>query len=89
MPDAHHIEIDDVLTKLATSDSPKLVFASFPGAWTPTCAEAHAPGFLKDLEQLKAKKVGAVIFLAFNDAFVMNAWGRFDQGVREEVRQHP
>ncbi|EEA27291.1 Peroxiredoxin Asp f3 [Talaromyces marneffei ATCC 18224] len=54
----------------------KVVLFSVPGAFTPTCSLSHLPGYIQNLPQLKAKGVDIVAVLAFNDAWVMSAWGK-------------
>ncbi len=54
-----------------------------PGAFTPTCQEQHITSYLANLEKLKAKGVDNVIFIAYNDAFVMSAWGKAN-GINDE-----
>jgi len=51
-----------------------------PGAFTPTCSEAHLPGFLAQLDALKAKGVDTVACITVNDPFVVTAWAKA-QGV--------
>ena len=45
-----------------------------PGAFTPTCSNAHFPSFLKNVEALKEKGVDAVFCVTPNDVFVNQAW---------------
>ena len=47
-----------------------------PGAFTPTCSAAHLPGFVVNVDAIKAKGVDTVVCMAVNDAFVMAAWGK-------------
>ncbi|XP_046582431.1 LOW QUALITY PROTEIN: peroxiredoxin-5, mitochondrial-like [Haliotis rubra] len=54
----------------------KIVIFAVPGAFTPTCSETHAPGFIKNIPDLKKKGVTAVVCIAVNDPFVMDAWGK-------------
>lgn len=70
------LDVDNLIKDLSTSDKPLLAIVSVPGAFTPTCTERHIPGYLSNLDKLAQKKVGAIIVLAFNDAFVVNAWGK-------------
>jgi peroxiredoxin len=50
------------------------VLCALPGAFTPTCSEAHLPGFVVKFDDIKAKGVDVVACLSVNDAFVMKAW---------------
>ncbi len=52
----------------------KVVLLALPGAFTPTCSEAHLPGFVVSYDDIIAKGVDAVACLSVNDAFVMKAW---------------
>ncbi|KFA64046.1 hypothetical protein S40285_04225 [Stachybotrys chlorohalonatus IBT 40285] len=54
----------------------KVVIVSVPGAFTPTCQAAHVPSYTSRVDELKAKGVDKVVFIAYNDAFVMSAWAK-------------
>lgn len=54
-----------------------------PGAFTPTCQVSHVPSYLDNIDQLKAKGVDQVIFIASNDTYVMSAWGKAN-GVKDD-----
>ncbi|UTW46220.1 peroxiredoxin [bacterium SCSIO 12696] len=54
----------------------KVVLFALPGAFTPTCSAAHLPGFVVNLDAIKAKGVDTVVCMSVNDAFVMDAWGK-------------
>ena len=54
----------------------RVVIFGLPGAYTPTCSAKHVPGYVANLDALKAKKVDEVWCVSVNDGFVMAAWGR-------------
>ena len=54
----------------------KVVLFAVPGAFTPTCSNAHLPGYVVKADELKAKGVENIVCLSVNDAFVMDAWGK-------------
>ena len=54
----------------------KVVVFSVPGAFTPTCSARHLPGFVDQIDAIKAKGADEVACFAVNDVFVMSAWGK-------------
>ena len=54
----------------------KVVLFALPGAFTPTCSQAHLPGFVAKSDVILAKGVDRIVCLSVNDAFVMDAWGK-------------
>ena len=62
----------------------KVALFAVPGAYTPTCSNEHLPGFLKRIDELKAKGIDSVACTAVNDVFVMNHWGR-DTGAEGKI----
>lgn len=69
----------------ALAKGKKIVIFGLPGAYTPTCSAKHVPGYIHNLDALKAKGVDEVWCVAVNDGFVMAAWGK-DQGGIGKVR---
>jgi peroxiredoxin len=59
----------------------RIVIFGLPGAYTPTCSAKHVPGYLQNLDALKARKVDEVWCVSANDGFVMAAWGRDQKGI--------
>ena len=52
----------------------RVVLFAVPGAFTPTCSNAHLPGYVVLADKFKEKGVDAICCLSVNDAFVMKAW---------------
>ncbi len=80
LPDATlHVMQDSRPTAVTTDDlfaGKKVVLFAVPGAFTPTCSQAHLPSYVVNAEAIKAKGVDSIVCLAVNDAFVMDAWGK-------------
>ena len=62
----------------------KVVLFAVPGAFTPTCSVKHMPGFVQNVDAIKAKGVDTVACIAVNDAFVMAAWAK-EQGANGKL----
>ena len=54
----------------------KVVLFAVPGAFTPTCSMNHMPGFVDNVDAIKAKGVDTVACTAVNDNHVMKAWSK-------------
>ena len=63
------------LTNKEFFEGKKVVLFAVPGAFTPTCSNAHLPEFITLADKIKAKGVDAIYCVSVNDAFVMKAWG--------------
>jgi peroxiredoxin len=62
----------------------KVVLFAVPGAFTPTCSDAHLPGFVVQAPEFLAKGIDTVACVAVNDVHVMDAWGKA-QGVGDSI----
>ena len=54
----------------------KVVLFALPGAFTPGCSVTHLPGYVVNVDDIKARGVDTVACLSVNDAFVMGAWSQ-------------
>lgn len=61
-----------------------VVLFATPGAFTPTCSARHVPGYLQNMDALRAKGVDTIACMAVNDVFVMEAW-RKELGVDDRI----
>ena len=58
----------------------KVVLFAVPGAFTPGCSLTHLPGYVVNADKIKAGGVDSIVCMAVNDAFVMDAWGKSQNG---------
>lgn len=88
LPDATlHVMRDGRPTAVTTGElfgGKKVVLFAVPGAFTPTCSQAHLPGYVANADEIKARGVDSIVCVAVNDAFVMDAWGA-DRNAEELV----
>lgn len=73
-----HTMRDGRPTPVTTADlfaGKKVVVFAVPGAFTPTCSQAHLPGYVVKADDIKAKGVDDIVCISVNDAFVMGSWG--------------
>ena len=54
----------------------KVVLFAVPGAFTPTCSMNHLPGFLNNVDAIRAKGVDTIACVTVNDVHVVNAWAK-------------
>jgi alkyl hydroperoxide reductase 1 len=67
----------------------RVVLFSVPGAFTPGCSARHLPGYISNLPALKSKGVDVVACIAYNDAFVMSAWGKANGIKGDDIVRSP
>ncbi|MDD7939806.1 peroxiredoxin [Actinomycetospora lutea] len=62
----------------------RTVLFGVPAAFSPTCSDAHLPGFVAKAGEISAKGVDRIVCVSVNDPFVMGAWAK-DQAVEGVV----
>lgn len=81
LPDAtFKVATSEGLSDLSTNEvfaGKRVVLIGVPGAFTPTCNDAHLPGFIENRDAILAQGVDAIAVLSVNDGWVMAAWSRF------------
>ena len=63
----------------------KIVLFGVPGAFTPTCARNHLPGYIEKAQAIKDKGVAEILCFATNDIFTMTAWEEMSGAIGEIV----
>jgi peroxiredoxin len=80
LPDATFMTLTaDGPKPLTTADvfaGKKVALFAVPGAFTPTCHQAHLPGFVARADDLKSKGVETIACTAVNDVFVLDQWAK-------------
>jgi alkyl hydroperoxide reductase 1 len=59
------------------------------GAFTPGCSAKHLPPYIENLKAIKDKGVDVVAVVAFNDAWVMSAWGKANGVKGDDIVGYP
>jgi len=54
----------------------KVVLFAVPGAFTPTCSMNHLPGYLNNIDAIRAKGVDTIACTSVNDVYVVDAWAK-------------
>jgi len=64
--------------EVAAADLAQGLVAIFavPGAYTPTCTNAHMPSFVKNVGNFHEKGISRVVCITVNDPFVAGNWAR-------------
>ena len=54
----------------------RVAIFAVPGAYTPTCTNAHMPSFVKNAGAIRDKGVSRIICVTVNDPFVAGHWAK-------------
>ena len=87
LPEATLNYLKDGVQAASTQDifgGRKVVLFSVPGAFTPTCSARHLPGYVEHADEFR-KRGYALVCIAVNDAFVMDAWAK-SQDVPDDIQ---
>lgn len=60
--------------EIAEATKGRVAIFAVPGAFTPTCSQAHMPSFIRTADQFRAKGVSKIYCVTVNDPFVGQAW---------------
>ena len=61
----------------------RVVIVGLPGAFTPTCSNAHLPGYLSKCHEILGKDIDEIICIAVNDPFVLAAWANMYDNIED------
>ena len=78
---------DSGIKDMSTADlfnGRKVTLFSVSGAFTPTYSNKYLPSYLENYGAIKTKGFDTIAYMAVNDAFVMDAWGK-DRGVGDKI----
>lgn len=64
----------------------KVALFALPGAYTGVCSTQHMPSFVRVADRMRAKGVDAIVCVAVNDPFVLQAWGEATGGAAAGIR---
>ncbi len=70
-------DVQSTITSDEVFNNSKVVLFSVPGAFTPKSTNVQIPGYLKHAEQIFKFGIDKIICVSVNDAFVMDAWGKY------------
>lgn len=62
--------------ELAELSKGRVAIFAVPGAYTPTCTNAHMPSFVKNAGALRDKGVSRIVCITVNDPFVAGHWAK-------------
>ena len=62
--------------EIADAAKGRVAIFAVPGAFTPTCSQAHMPSFVRTADQFRAKGVAKIYCVTVNDPFVAAAWAK-------------
>ena len=85
LPDGKLVELGEngpETIEVAALRQGRVAIFAVPGAYTPTCTNAHMPSFVKNAGAIRDKGVSRIICITVNDPFVAGHWAK-DTGATE------